>query len=133
MFGRKKINDNPFGDKNYQMKDYYNPNYLIVANFQRVSSSSMKEMHTPITETTEQKYIFEVFYDEDKMKYREIFTGFIASDEDSGIFNLPYIVNPEPFTNYFPKAVNTRIPKLSLIWSLNEINYPAKKKELKKN
>ena len=133
MFGRKKINDNPFGDKNYQMKDYYNQNYLIVANFQRVSSSSMKEMHTPIIETTEQKYIFEVFYDEDKMKYREIFTGFIASDEDSGIFDLPYIVTPEPFTNYFPKAVNTRIPKLSLIWSLNEINYPAKKKELKKN
>ena len=132
MFGKNNKNvNNPFGDKGYTMKDYYKPENLIIANFQRISN--IDNSFTPILETTNQKYIFEIIFEKNEKKYREIFTGFITNDKDEGIFNLPYIVDSIPFINYFPETINTKIPKLSLIWILNDINFPTKKKELKKN
>ena len=131
MFRRKKINDNPFGDKRYIMKDYYKPENLVVAKFQKISNINMENSFTPIVKTTEQKYIFEIIFDKNGKKYREIFTGFIADDKDEGIFNLPHIIDPIPFTDYFPETINSEIPKLGLIWVLNDINYSNKKKILK--
>ncbi len=132
MFGKNKRNtNNPFGDKGYTMKDYYKPENLVVANFRRISDINIENSFTPIVETTNQKYIFEIIFDKNEKKYREIFTGFIADDKDEGIFNLPYIVDPIPFIDYFPETINSKIPKLSLIWTLNDINYSNKKKVLK--
>lgn len=133
MFGKNKNNSkNPFGDKGYTMKDYYKPENLIVAKFQRRSNIDTEDSFTPMVKTTNQIYIFEIIFDKNEKKYREIFTGFIAYDKDEGILNLPYVVDPIPFTDYFPKTINSKIPKLSLIWILNDINYPKMKKELKK-
>lgn len=124
IFKKKKeeiIEVNEFGDNNYQMKDIYEANSLVVANFSRFSSDVTK--WGPMVETTLQKYIFEPIVIGDKLKYREIFTGFIASDEEE-YFMLPFLVNPEPLTNYIPEAKDKRLPKLSLIWTLNDINHP---------
>lgn len=46
-----------FGNKNYKTKEKYNANELIIANFRKVSNTI--DSFTPMTETTEQKYIFE--------------------------------------------------------------------------
>ena len=113
------------------MKDYYKPENLVVAKLQKISNINMENSFTPIVKTTEQKYIFEIVFDKNGKKYREIFTGFIADDKDEGIFNLPHIIDPIPFTDYFPETINSEIPKLSLIWVLNDINYSNKKKILK--
>ncbi len=136
MFGKnkktivEKLIDNftgsSFGDRNYQMKDKYAADQLIVANFERIPKR--KTEFGLIIETTEQKYIFEPVKDGEKIKYREIFTGFIANDEDEYL-NLPYVVNPVSFTDYFPETVGIEVPKLSLLWALNDINYPKEKTE----
>lgn len=123
MFGKKV-----FGDEDYKMKEKYSTNNLVVANLQRISRTVTN--FGPRIEKTEQKYIFEMIV-EQKIKYREIFTGFIANDEEEG-FNLPFVINPEPFTDYFPETIGREIPKLSLIWILNDINFPKNKKKLKR-
>lgn len=122
---------NPYGDKGYKMKNNYSADKLIVANFERISSEAT--MYGPMVETTEQKYLFEIYkINGSEIKYREIFTGFIANDKEK-FFDLPYVVNPHPFTDYFPETKGTDVPKLSLLWAQNEINYTKKdKKELKK-
>lgn len=120
---------NPFGDKGYKMKKSYSADKLIVANFQRISS--VRTELGPMVETTELKYIFEPIIDNKKnIKYREIFTGFIAEVEKQA-FNLPYVVNPTSFTDYFPETIGTEIPKLSLIWAQNDINYKKKQEIVK--
>lgn len=136
MFGKnkktivEKLIDNftgsSFGDRNYRMKDKYEADQLIVANFERIPKR--KTEFGLIIETTEQKYIFEPVKDGEKIKYREIFTGFIANDKDE-YFDLPYVVNPVSFTDYFPETVGIEVPKLSLLWALNDINYPKEKTE----
>ena len=122
---------NPYGDKGYKMKNNYDADKLIVANFERISSEAT--MYGPMVETTEQKYLFEIYkINGSEIKYREIFTGFIANDKEK-FFDLPYVVNPHPFTDYFPETKGTKIPKLSLLWAQNDINYSKKDiKELKK-
>lgn len=122
---------NPYGDKGYKMKNNYEADKLIVANFERISSKAT--IHGPMLETTDQKYIFEVVKTKDKIRYREIFTGFIANDEEH-TFDIPYVVNPHPFTDYFKETKGTKVPKLSLLWALNDINQTKEqihKKELK--
>ena len=116
---------NPFGDRRYKMKKSYSADKLIVANFQRMSSC--RTDFGPMVETTELKYIFEPIIDsKDNIKYREIFTGFIADVEEHS-FDLPYVVNPTSFTDYFPETIGAEIPKLSLIWAQNDINYKKSK------
>lgn len=128
MFGKNKLN--PFGDKGYKMKKSYKAHELVVANFSRISGALTE--FGPMIETTEQKYIFELITDnKQKIKYREIFTGFIAETE-SNTFDLPYVVNPTSFTDYFPQTIGREIPKLSLIWALNDINNPKDKVIIKK-
>lgn len=118
----KENEDNEFGDKNYQMKNHYDPNNLVIAKLQRISS--IKTDFGPIVETTKQQYIFERIPGEEH-QYREIFTGFIVQDT-STYFDLPYCCEKIPFLERFPNA-KKEIPKLSLIWAQNDINYPEKK------
>lgn len=125
---------NEFGDKNYKMKDSYHADDLVVANLKRVSNQ-VTYASTPMQETTEQKYIFEVVYLENEIRYREIFTGFLAKDKVE-YFELPYVEDYQPFTDFIPEAKGSEIPKLSLIWALNDINYSndkANKKLLKRD
>lgn len=131
MFGKnfKRVPiKNEFGDKEYQMKDTYKADTLVVARFERVSSRVTD--FGPMVEKTEQKYTFETIINGEKTRYREIFTGFITGDE-SIYFDLPYVVDVQPFTDCFPDTAGIEIPKLSLIWTQNDINYP-KGKEKKK-
>ena len=118
MFGKSKKN-NDFGDKGYQMKDEYEADSLVVAKFSRIPDGITD--FGPIIETTEQKYIFEKMNEKGKLKYREIFTGFIAIDRPE-FFMLPFVAELEKFIDYFPETEGEKIPKLSLIWSLNDIN-----------
>lgn len=147
MFGKKKKEDKKdtnnekldFGDNNYQMKDKYEANSLVVANLE-IISNEITDFGSPKIETTKQKYIFEIIDDNNIVRYREIFTGFIA-DEKTKYFMLPYVTNIKPFTDYFLKTTNEIIPKLSLIWAQNDINFPkqviinnkSKKYKKKKN
>lgn len=136
LFDKILKKSNEFGDHLYQMKDKYDANNLVIANLARISNYvSDEELNVgPMYEETEQKYIFESFIDNDKIKYREIFTGFVANDEEE-YFMLPYVVNPKPLVDYFPDTLGTKIPKLSFIWMLNDINFMVEKnksRELKK-
>lgn len=125
-----KNGKNPFGDKNYKMKESYDADDLVVANLERILGMD-NDSDDLVVETTKQKYIFEVIKDSEKPKYREIFTGFIASDTEESI-DLPYVVNQAPITDYIPDTNGCEFPKLSLIWAINDINFPKKKEEVAK-
>lgn len=127
---------NQFGNKKYRMKDHYYADNLIVARLQRVSSLNLT------VETTNQKYIFEPIYDKETIKYREVFTGFMTEKIDVSYkietasieykyLNIPYVYELEKFTNYFPELKGKIIPKLSLIWFQNDINYCKDKNKVK--
>lgn len=129
---KKNENKNTFGDKNHIMKDKYNTNKLVIAKLQRISSSYHRL--GPMVDTTEQKYIFEKIIDKNNnIKYKEVFTGFTTKniddtedDVDLKYFDIPYVYQPENFTDYYPETIGIEIPKLSLIWTLNDINFPKK-------
>lgn len=118
MFSKNKKN-NRLDYKGYQMKAEYEVDLLVIAKLSRVSDEVTE--FGPTIETTEQKYIFEKIKEKGKIKYREVFTGFIALDRPE-IFMLPYVTEVQRFTEYFPEIEGTKIPKLSLIWTLNDIN-----------
>lgn len=125
MFDKNKKEKNKFGYTGYCMKEKYNADELVVGNLQRISNRNTEFF--PVIETTKQKYIFEPITENGIISYREIFTGFIVKSDDEEIFNLPYIVNISNFTEFIPESKGFEIPKLSLIWALNDINYPIKK------
>ena len=132
MFGKKKEkqkNDSlNFKSENYQMKDSYNVDNLVVANLEYISSEVTP--NGPMVKTTTQKYIFENLHENGKTRYREIFTGFIAESEGH-YFDLPYIVNIKALKEQVPSVANN-IPKYGLLLVLNEVNTKNKTKELKK-
>ena len=64
-------------------------------------------------ETTKQKYIFEITNIEGNIRYREIFTGFIA-DVEEHYFDLPYVVNIKSLNEEIP-TVAKNIPKYGLL------------------
>ena len=134
---KSKENSIDLGDKNYKMKDFYNAEDIFVGCFERVSSRiDMDDLDFgPNIETTEQKYFFEKIKEDGKIKYREIFTGFITEsmfDSESSYFNFPYICEISKFVDYFPNTEGKKIPKLSLIWAINDVNCKNKSKILKK-
>ena len=118
MFGSKKRktknNTLSFESENYKMKDLSECDNLVVANLEFVSNNLM-------VETTNQKYLFETIIENDKKKYREVFTGFKAEPEESHYFNLPYVVNIIPLNEQAP-SVSGPIPKYGLLILLNQIN-----------
>lgn len=112
-----------FDANEYQMKEKYQADYLMIANLERVSMDS--STFEPVTKTTNQKYFFE-FTEEGN--YREIFTGFITNDQEE-YFNLPYAVNIVPFTKIFPDMLGKEIPRFSFLWLQNEINKNLEEKQ----
>lgn len=133
MFGKKKEkqkNDSlNFKSENYQMKDNYNADNLVVANLKYISSEATP--YGPMVKKTTQKYIFEILNENGKTRYREIFTGFIADCEESHYFDLPYAVNIITLKEQVPSVANN-IPKYGLLLVLNEVNTKNKTKKLKK-
>ena len=133
MFGKKKEkqkNDSlKFKSENYQMKDNYNADNLVVANLEYISSEATP--YGPMVKKTTQKYIFEILNENGKTRYREIFTGFIADCEESHYFDLPYAVNIITLKEQVPSVANN-IPKYGLLLVLNEVNTKNKTKKLKK-
>lgn len=129
MFRIEKSNS--FGDRNYSMKERYNADNLFVAKLRRISSDDSE--YGPMIQTTEQKYIFEKLVVNNKIQYREVFSGFTTKDINDTVggkyFDLPYVTEPRLFTDYLPETVGITIPKLSLIWVLNDINCSKNKSD----
>ena len=123
--------NNPHGDKNYIMSDTYLANDLVVAEIGTVEESNCCNI---ITRKVEQKYICEIVNFDGKPKFREIFTGLIIDTKDgmsdSGS-NLPIIISHEPLIKVIPGTLGRKIPKLSLIWLMNDINFPKGEIEAK--
>ena len=128
MFGKKnkKTDSINFISDNYQMKDIYNADNLVVANLEYISD--VITPYGPKDEKTSQKYIFEALIENGKIRYREIFTGFIA-DKKNNCFNLPYVVDVISLKELMPSIIN-KIPKYSLLLVLNDINSKDKIKKL---
>lgn len=113
---------NPYGDKNYTMKNSYNADDLVVAEFVIMD----EECQDLATIKLKQKYLCEKIDIEGIPKFREVFTGFITDtsefeldDED----NLPRITTYVPLTDVIPEVKGLSIPKLSLILLMNDINH----------
>lgn len=121
MVGKKKQKNSvpSFRSENYQLKDHYNSNNLIVANLEYISSTPT--MFGPKVKTTKQRYIFEKITNNEKTRYREVFTGFIADSDESHYFDLPYVINIESLEEVFPSVAST-IPKYGLLLVLDEVN-----------
>lgn len=122
MFGKKKDkqkNDlQSFKSEMYQMKESYNAENLVVANLEYISSDSTP--YGPMVKKTTQKYIFEVLNENNKERYREVFTGFIA-DSENHYFDLPYVINIIALEEQLPSVANS-ISKYGLLLVLDEIN-----------
>lgn len=132
MFKRKKKSKDRdslnFKSENYNMRDNYKTIDLVIANLEYVSSAYTP--NGPTVERTIQKYIFEKIKESGSIRYREIFTGFIA-DTETHYFDLPYVVNIKELTEEVPTVANV-VPKYSLLLLINEINVPKKVKVKKK-
>ena len=110
MFGKKNKKDElNFETENYIMPEYFDKNKLVVANLEQVTNQNV----LPYVLTTSQKYIFEVINEKEKVRYKEVFTGFITDNEDSQhYFNYPYPVNITPLREVLP-SIREDIPKFS--------------------
>lgn len=80
IFGKKKQNQKGdllnFKSNNYEMSDSYSADNLVVTNLKYISSVATP--YGPMVKETTPKYIFETLNKNGKIRYREIFTGFIA-------------------------------------------------------
>lgn len=131
MFGRRRKKDHStlnFKTNNYEMNDSYDTSNLVVGNLEYVSSKYTD--FGPMVEKTKQKYIFEKITEEDKTRYREIFTGFVA-DTESAYFDLPYVVDIVPLKERISNVAE-RVPKYGLLLLIDEINRAVKVKVHKK-
>lgn len=126
IFSNKK--NNLFETENYKMKAEYNSNDLVVGKLCSVSCYSDTNDYEPLENITDQKYLFEKIIQRDgNVKYREIFTGLIVT-EKSKYFELPYIVDIQEFENVMNNYKNDKIPYLSCLLLLDEINYKESNK-----
>ena len=126
MFGKRKKKEDSlkFKSENYKMKDLYKKEDLIVANLEYVMSAYVD--FSPMVKKTQQRYIFEKIEEDGKIRYREVFTGFIA-DTESSYFDLPYVVNIKPIDKVL-NNVTAELPKYSLLLAIDEINTTQKVK-----
>lgn len=120
-YGNRRSSSNQFGDKDYTMKESYQADELVVAELKRISNDFDFEELSIAVNTTEQKYLFEIVWEDGKMKYREVFTGFITNDK-SKFINLPYVGNPRPLVEVLPELEHRNLSKLNLILVSNNIN-----------
>ena len=126
MFKRKnKCNDkSSCQSENYRMKDNYDVENLVSANLKYVSSSVTP--YGPMDETTDIKYIFEVIKENDKIRYREVCTGFVA-DTENYYFDLPYAINIKPLVEDVTTDKHN-VSKNELLLLIHKINEPQKMK-----
>ena len=124
MFWKKKKKEKENKDKvkfeteNYIMPEYFDVSKLVVANLESISN----ETELPTVSTTDQKYIFEKINDNDRTRYKEVFTGFITDIEDNcHYFNYPYLVNIVSLKEALP-TIRDSVPKFSLLLILDEVN-----------
>lgn len=133
MFGKKKQNEKKeslnFKSDNYKLNDNYKTDNLVVANLDYISSKLTP--YGPMVKQTKQKYIFELLNENGKIRYREIFTGFVADAEENHYFDLPYVVNIVSLKEQVPDVADI-IPKYGLLLVLNEVNTKKISKALKK-
>lgn len=133
--------DMQWADNNYQMKNNYPAENLVVANVGFLSSEVSET--GPIYEETNQTYFFEIMEKEEKVQYRdiyermdtgkdieyrELFTGFKAKEQIQ-VSDKPYVVKPIPFISYYPDRIGTEVSKYEFVLLLNELNYTYKNKE----
>lgn len=121
MFGKRKKRDHStldFKTPNYGMSDSYKTENLVVAKLQYVSSKYTD--FGPMVETTKQRYIFEKIEEDDQLRYREVFTGFVAKTSEE-FFDLPYVVDIKPLQEVVP-SVAEEVPKYGLLLLIDEIN-----------
>jgi hypothetical protein len=119
MFGKKnKKEELNFKTDDYVMPEFFDSNKLVVANLESITN----ETEFPTVLTTNQKYIFEEIKEKDKLRYKEVFTGFITDKEENcHFFNYPYPVNIIPLKEVVPTIIE-KVPKYALLLLLNEVN-----------
>ena len=121
MFGKRKKRDHStldFKTPNYGMSDSYKTENLVVAKLQYVSSKYTD--FGPMVETTKQRYIFEKIEEDDQLRYREVFTGFVAKTSEE-FFDLPYVVDIKPLQEVV-SSVAEEVPKYGLLLLIDEVN-----------
>lgn len=133
MFKRNKKDNQQekkldFKIDNYYIKDSYKSCDLFIAKLEYISSD--KTYDAPMVIQTKQKYIFEKVIMDEKVKYIEVFTGFIA-DTKSDYFDLPYVVEIKSLKEIVPTIADT-IHKYGMLLLLEEINNLEKGKVYKK-
>lgn len=106
----------------YVMKDEYDSDNLVVANLSYFCDAIDSETNCPTDIkifTTNQKYLFEVIKINGKVKFREIFTGFIA-ETCPMFFEEPFVENCVSLKEEIDCL--DKIPKFSTLLLLNKIN-----------
>ena len=141
MFGKKKKEEKKekksvlgteklvLGTENYKMSDEFDSMKLYVGNLEYISSTPTS--FGPKCERTEQKYLFEKIEEDGKVKYREIFTGFLADKDQGSYFDLPYVVNVERLVDVYPNVWG-KIHKYACLLILDEVNKEKGKERVKK-
>ena len=117
MFFKKKSQG--FKSTNYKMADSFITDNLVVANLEYVSNEATP--YGPMVKQTEQKYLFEVLFENGKKRYREVFTGFIAEDCGSNFFWLPHVINVVSLKDQVSSIADS-VSKYGLLLVLNEVN-----------
>ncbi len=131
MFGKRKRIEGKQEEKldfeniGYVMPDYFDSDNLVVANLEYVSNRVTS--CGPMVETTSQRYLFEKIDENGKIRYREVFTGFVADSGEAAYFNLPYVVFIKPIKEEVD--VIDKLPKYGLLLLINEINFNKENKK----
>ena len=115
-----KKDESSFSPENYTMAEIYDAEKLVVGKFEYISTDVTE--FGPMVKKTSQNYIFEPIVINGMVKYQEIFTGFIANDSAEGYFDLPYEVDKEELTEILVDYKQTKIPKLGILLTLNDVN-----------
>lgn len=106
--------------ENYVMNEMYDAEKLVVGKLEYISSEVTE--FGPMIKKTNQNYIFEPTIIDDVIKYKEVFTGFVAGDKEEGYFDLPYVVDIEKLTDILPDYKESKIPRFGMLLTLNEAN-----------
>lgn len=112
--------ESSFQPKNYTMAEMYDAEKLVVGKLEYISSDVTE--FGPMVKKTSQNYIFEPIVINGMIKYQEVFTGAIIGDSDEGYFDLPYVVDMEELTEILVGYKQTKIHKLGMLLTLNDVN-----------
>jgi len=112
--------ESSFQPKNYTMAEMYDAEKLVVGKLEYISSDVTE--FGPMVKKTSQNYIFEPIVINGMIKYQEVFTGAIIGDSAEGYFDLPYVVDMEELTEILVGYKQTKIHKLGMLLTLNDVN-----------